>query len=478
MLFRLVLAELRHRPGRALFLLAGYSLGVAVMVVLLAVGEAMLTQARDRALVGGGDVVLVPAGISPELLRSGGATSLYLSIDHARFIQREVLESPRAEEEHGVRAASPVLAGKLVELSHGGRSVQAVATGEIPSRARAAGAAPRLLAGTWRDSPADSTWVNPSPDELYREIDHFHRPSGAAARDSTWAEWHYFNVMLSPERWIYLTLAVGGRIGVPGKWGGHVLLTVREPDGVHRAVTRDVPGAVVRFDTAGPDLTLGERALVRQEGGVYHVVAAVGSDSVDLEITPAPRRYFPPAELGGEGLVSGYVAPALYAEATGTVCLRTGTGGTRCDRVRRARAYHDHNWGVWRGVSWEWGSASNERLSLLYGVVRGDSTDTRGLFAYLVDDRGVRAVLRPRELRVDEWQTTREGGRPVRVPRRMSFADAARGVSVEIDAQAVHVSDLHRPRRRYFVQMHGTAMVRERGRAPERLSGFFETYVE
>jgi len=37
MLLRLVIAELRHRPGRALFLLGGYSLGVAVMVVLLAV---------------------------------------------------------------------------------------------------------------------------------------------------------------------------------------------------------------------------------------------------------------------------------------------------------------------------------------------------------------------------------------------------------------------------------------------------------
>jgi energy-coupling factor transporter ATP-binding protein EcfA2 len=57
-----VLAELRNRPGRALFLLGGYALGVAVMVVLLAVGEAMLEQARDRALVGGGDVVVVPAG--------------------------------------------------------------------------------------------------------------------------------------------------------------------------------------------------------------------------------------------------------------------------------------------------------------------------------------------------------------------------------------------------------------------------------
>ncbi|HEU4455953.1 MAG TPA: hypothetical protein VFR81_23000, partial [Longimicrobium sp.] len=63
MILQLVAAELRNRPGRAAFLLAGYALGVAVMVVLLAVGEAMLRQAQDKELVGGGDVVLVPSGV-------------------------------------------------------------------------------------------------------------------------------------------------------------------------------------------------------------------------------------------------------------------------------------------------------------------------------------------------------------------------------------------------------------------------------
>src|SRR5215218_2794007 len=132
MLFRLVAAELRHRPGRAAFLLAGYSLGVSVMVVLLAVGEAMLEQARDQALVGGGDVIVVPAGISPDMLRAGGATSLFLGIDHARFVQRTVLESPRGREELGVSAASPVLDDKLVELTARSGSFPAIAAGEIP----------------------------------------------------------------------------------------------------------------------------------------------------------------------------------------------------------------------------------------------------------------------------------------------------------------------------------------------------------
>src|SRR5688572_12545906 len=101
MILQLVWSELRHRPGRAAFLLGGYSLGVSVMVVLLAVGEAMLEQARDRALVGGADVVVVPAGISAEMLKAGGATSLFLGIDQARFVQRTVLESARGREERG-----------------------------------------------------------------------------------------------------------------------------------------------------------------------------------------------------------------------------------------------------------------------------------------------------------------------------------------------------------------------------------------
>lgn len=472
MIFRLALAELRHRPGRALFLLGGYALGVAVMVVLLAVGEAMLEQAKDRALVGGGDVVVVPAGISPEMLKAGGVSSMFLGIDHARFLQRNVLESPRARGELGVRAASPVLDAKQLEVTAGGRAYTVVATGEIPSRARAAGAMPALLSGRWEDSEADRRWASPGQEELFREIDRFHLPAGEAARDSTWAEWHYFNVVLSPERWMYVTLMVGGRVTVPGQWGGRILLTVREPDGTHRSLTRDLPGEEVRFDTASPDLRFGERAWVRMEGGVYHVRADAGGASVDLRVTPSPRRYFPPTDLGGTALVSGYVTPALHATAEGTVCT------PRCERVSGAQGYHDHNWGVWRNVSWEWGSASDERMSLLYGVVRGDSTATEGLFAYLVDEQGVRGVFRPGPIAFTRMREERIGGRTVRVPERFAFEDRGRGMRVRVEVEAVHLTDMERPRRRFFVQMRGVAAVEERGRVVGRLRGFFETYVD
>lgn len=469
MIVRLALAELRNRPGRALFLLGGYALGVSVMVVLLAVGEAMLEQARDRELVGGGDVVVVPAGISAEMLKAGGVSSLFLGIDHARFLHRNLLESPRGREDFGIAAASPILDGKQVELYAGGRRLSAIATGEIPSRVRAARAAPTLLSGRWDDSDADRRWLNPTRHELLREIDRFHVPP---VRDSTWAEWHYFNVVLDESRWMYVTLMVAGEVGVPGRWGGRVLITVREPDGTHHSLTRDLPGEQVRFDTTSPDLRFRERASVRLEGGLYRVVADAGGVRVDLRVSPAPRRYFPPTDLGGTELTSGYVTPALFATADGTVCL------PGCQSVRGAQAYHDHNWGVWRDVSWEWGSASDRDLSLLYGVVRGGSAPAEGLFAYVVDGHGVRGVYRPGGLRVTAWQTASVGGRTVRVPSAFEFADARQGLRVTVDVAAVHVTDMARPSRRYFVQMRGTATVQERGRTLGQLRGFFETYVD
>src|SRR5690606_14229216 len=154
--------------------------------------------------VGGGDVVVVPAGISAEMLKACGATSLFLGFDQARFLQRRMLESERGREEHGILSASPILDGQLEVLSADGAPWQALATGEIPGRARAAGAAPDLLAGRWEDSERDRRWVSPTPDQLYEGIDRFHLPAGAAAGDSTWAEWHYFNVVLDEARWLYL----------------------------------------------------------------------------------------------------------------------------------------------------------------------------------------------------------------------------------------------------------------------------------
>jgi len=474
-ILRIVVAELRHRPGRAAFLLAGYAFGVAVMVVLLSVGEAMLTQARDRALVGGGDLIVVPTGISPEMLKAGGTTSLFLGLDQARFLHRQLLESPRATEEMGVIATSPIIDNRVVTVSRGTRALQAVATGEVPSRASAVGAVPRLLAGRWEDSDRDRAWVSPSPGELLDQIDAFRLPYGSAVGDSTWAEWHYFNLVLDESRWLYLTYMIDGRVGTPGEWGGRVLLTVHEPASGHRSFTRQVPDTDVRFETDRAEIALGTAGSVRQSDGTYHVLARVEGAEIDLRIRPTPRHLFPPTALGGAELVSGYVVPALHATASGHVCLPP----RGCEPVENAAAYHDHNWGVWRDVRWEWGAASDGDLSLLYGVVVAPDAPDQGLFAYLVDGGGVRTLLRPSPIEFPATERVRFRGVDLDVPTRIRFEDARRGVAVDVDVRGREITDTEREVGRYFLQMRGVATVRSgpSGRV-HTLPGFFETYLD
>ena len=197
MIRRLVWQSLAQRPGRSVLLLVGYGLGVGVTVALLSIGDALVEQSRDRDLLGGGDLIVVPAGIDLETLKTGGVSSLYFTIDQARYLYREVLSGPRFAER--IEASSPWIDDELLRLEIGDTTVAVSARGQIPSRASALGVSPVLVAGNWEDTKADRLWLSPSDSARLAEIDAFHLPAGAAAEDSTWAEWHYFNI-LSPDR--------------------------------------------------------------------------------------------------------------------------------------------------------------------------------------------------------------------------------------------------------------------------------------
>src|SRR6059058_6307763 len=112
MITLIALRNIALRPWRSLFLLLGYSLGVGVMIVLLSIGEALLNQARDEKLVGGGSVTVLPEGIDVEVMKTGGLGGLFFSIDHARFIYRQLLAAPRLAPH--VAAAAPRIEGKLL----------------------------------------------------------------------------------------------------------------------------------------------------------------------------------------------------------------------------------------------------------------------------------------------------------------------------------------------------------------------------
>src|SRR5690242_21476746 len=148
MITLMALRNFMLRPWRSLFLLLGYSLGVAVMIVLLSIGEALLTQARQERLVGGGQITVLPEGIDVEVLKTGGLGGMFFSIDHARFIYRQLLAAPRLA--RFVTATAPQIEGKLLyarEVS--GRELPVLATGEIPTRSALVGALPTLASGRW-----------------------------------------------------------------------------------------------------------------------------------------------------------------------------------------------------------------------------------------------------------------------------------------------------------------------------------------
>src|SRR5512138_1280105 len=101
-----------YRPWRSFLLFFGYGIGVGVMIVLLSVGEALLTQARDEKLVGGGQVTVLREGIDVEVMKTGGLGGMFFSIDHARFIYRQLLAAPGLSRE--IAVAAPQIEGKLL----------------------------------------------------------------------------------------------------------------------------------------------------------------------------------------------------------------------------------------------------------------------------------------------------------------------------------------------------------------------------
>ncbi|GLC24246.1 hypothetical protein [Roseisolibacter agri] len=503
MIALLALRNLVHRPWRSALLFLGYGLGVGVMVVLLAIGEALLAQASDEKLVGGGEITVLPEGLDVEVMKTGGLGGLFFSIPNARFVQGQLLAAPRLARD--VRAVAPQIDGKLLYLRlRDGRELGVRAAGEVPSASAAVGAGADLGGGAWRDDDGDHRWAEPTPAELRHAIDRFHLPPANIARPDSWAEWHYFNVLSADrQRWAFVTLMVGGRIGQPDsagtpRWGGQVLVTTHAQGAPARRFSARVGPADVRFSTADADLRVGTSSVRVLPDGRYAVRAeAVAEDgsgarvAVDLVVAPAPRAYFPGATLESGDFASGYAVAGLRADATGSLCV-----GGACERFDGAQSYHDHNWGTWQGVTWEWGAARAGAYTLLYGRVQPPDSlrSATPLFVYVVDSLGFRALFRPRTIRYEDARTVRVAGREVRVPARGWLEDVRGRDTLRLEllvedavatdtriglverGEAEYARQLSRP---YFVQMKGVARLSGRaGGAPiaGEGAGFFETY--
>jgi hypothetical protein len=310
-------------------------------------------------------------------------------------------------------------------------------------------------------------------------MDHFHLPPRA---DSSWAEWHYFNIVTAPDEWWYVTYLIGGdvRLGL----GGRLLVTHRRSEGAYERISVPVNSGRIKLDTAKADLLLGD-SWVKQRDGKYRLYAHLPKQGfeMDIELRPMPNRYFPPVELSQEDFLSGYVVPALAADASGKVCLRR-----RCRRFEGASAYHDHNWGTWRGVTWEWGAARGRQFSLLYGGVYGPEESKNRVraspfFLALVDSLGVQQVLRFGH--IDYAKPARiAGGAGPTAPGGFSLTAHRESDTVRLDVKVTDGLPTEMTAmdfRRVFLQMRGRFRLvgTVAGRAvADSGTGFFETYVE
>lgn len=395
MILTLAIRTLFAHPVRSAVLAAGFGLGVAVMAILLGVGRVVLEQARAPELSGGGDVLV-----------SGHAGT----VTAARVLLAGALKSTPLEEQ--TRAASPWSRATLYLVDDAG-TLPVRARGGIPTLERGIGD-PEVEGQPWLDTPADTRWTAPAPDDLLRAIDRFHPVPDVPARASSWAEWLYFNGRSADARF-YLTFMVGPRQpdgASPGRIGG-----VR--------LQLDRGGEVESFSAAAlltehevaraPELTIANNR-VRLDGARYIATLDLRSSqgkrvTGTITLAGAPERLMPPVEIfGARGWRTGYVVPVMSGALSGSLNV-DGTPVTLDNGV----GYHDHNWGFWEGVSWQWGQVHHGELSFLYGRVfpPADAADPERMPGFLGAIGPEGPLGYTTNVTIEEINTV--GGRPERI---------------------------------------------------------------
>jgi hypothetical protein len=353
MIFKLALKSLALHPVRALVLGVGFGLGVGVMATLLGVGEVVLDQAKEPALIGGGDVI---------------ATGFAGAVTSARFVMASL---PRASA--GTTTASPRKRADLFLIRPGKDPLPIHAHAGIPSLERALGDPETSPIPAWQDTAADAAWSSPKLEDVLRAMDRFHPVPDVAARASSWAEWLYFK---GPN--FYCTFLAGPKNDKGMRLAGVRLQLYRGGRVTSFDETAELDEAVVLG--SAPNLTIGNNH-VRLEGLRYHITLNLPGASGDFFVDAVPGRQLAPLVIrGAGGWVSGYTVPVMSGPLGGWIQLRD-------DRLELdGTGYHDHNWGFWQGVSWRWGQVQHDALSYVYGRVfpPADAADPERIPGFLI----------------------------------------------------------------------------------------------
>jgi hypothetical protein len=413
-ILRLAVRSLFAHPVRSAVLACGFGLGVAVMATLLGVGEVILIQARSPALRGGGDVVV-----------TGAAGRL----GFARYILTSALGAPPLRER--VAAASPSLR-TVVYLTRNGDMVPVRARGGIPSLERALGDAETSGAAPWVDQGDDAAWTAPDPAEVLRAMDRFHPVPDVPARADSWAEWLYFNGHAGDVHF-YLTFMVGPRKAGGLRGAGVRLQLDRGGRLGSYSIGQDLEEAAV-LETA-PDLAIGG-CRVRLEGQRYLLDVDLPRDRLSpadapnrvrghLAIESLPGRSLPPVTIrGAGGWLGGYVVPVMSGTLAGS--LELGRERVDLDGV----GYHDHNWGFWSGVTWQWGQVQHGSLSLVYARVHppSDAIESDRVPGFLAALGASGPVGYSADVSIDETNDPRTGR-----PRRIVVQGRGPSLDVRLD---------------------------------------------
>ena len=328
-----------------------------------------------------------------------------------------------------------------------GRTVPVAARGGIPSLERRLGDEETSGVAAWIDAPGDRAWTAPDAGDVLRAMDRFHPIPDVPARADSWAEWLYFNGRQGDARF-YLTFLVGpehepGRRlagvrlqldegGRRSAWGeaaevdaARVLaeapdLTigrsrVRLEDGRYR-ITLDLPRMAeappgAPRPTAAGDAAVSPPRTEETPAGAPAPGATAGDAEVDLPrvdetptgshgpgaapassssdrltgdilLDPDPGRSLPPFTIrGARGWTTGYVVPVMSGTLDGALDV-----SGRALSLAGGSGYHDHNWGHWEGVSWQWGQVAGGGFSFVYGRVYppADAADPEHMPGFLL----------------------------------------------------------------------------------------------
>jgi hypothetical protein len=234
----------------------------------------------------------------------------------------------------------------------------------------------------WVDEPDDERWVHPDPTDVVRTMDRFHEQPEVAEFAASWAEWLYFNGRTADGRTRFYLTFMFGPVHPDGTRGAGVRLQL-DRDGQTTAYSSGSIVSAGNVLTNAPDLDVGENH-VRLEGGQYRMQLVLAGENPKIvgnrrgtDGVPQPKltgsitlaapqgRSLPPFSIrGARGWITGYVVPVLSGAIDGTLNVEGTTlslaGGT---------GYHDHNWGFWKDVRWQWGQVAHDDLSFVYGRV-------------------------------------------------------------------------------------------------------------